>query len=203
MSDRTSDPSISVRKALIVENDTLVGIWLRSNLESLAFEVVGQAANAAETWLLFRQHHPSLVLMDIRLGDDDGIELSRQLLEEERCTIVMVSAYSEPDLIARAAEAGVFGYLVKPLTREAIAAQIEVALTRCRDQSQLMKENELLEQSLQTRKLVDRAKGILMKRLNLDEPAAHKRLQIESQKRRLNMAEIAKKVIESQELLGE
>jgi response regulator NasT len=191
------------RKVLIVEDETLVGIGLRSHLEAIGCAVIGQASNVEQAQAMFREHQPDIILMDIKLDDTDGIELARQLLAERHCAVVMVSAYSDNELITRAATSGAFGYLIKPITREGLAAQIEIAINRCQEQEKLIQENQSLAQTLETRKLVERAKGILMKRLNLDEGAAHRRLQMESQKRRIGLAEIAKKIIESQELLGE
>ena len=95
-----------------------------------------------------------------------------------------------------------FGYLIKPVTAEGLQAQIEVAVRRFKEQQQLISEKESLVQTLETRKLVERAKGIFMKRMNLEEAEAHRRLQLESQKRRISIAELAKRVIESEELLG-
>jgi response regulator NasT len=214
-SDSSASPSAvarpaQARKVLIVEDETLVGIGLKAHLEKLGHTVVGQADDAAQALAMFTQHSPDLVLMDIRLdngssGDEqaaDGIELSTKLLAIRRIPIIIISAYSEEALHARAAAAGVFGYLVKPVTREALAAQIAIVLRRFTDTETLRDERDTATQSLETRKLVDRAKGILMKRLSLDEPAAHKRLQTESQKRRVSIGEIAKKVIESEKLLG-
>ena len=95
-----------------------------------------------------------------------------------------------------------FGYLIKPVTAEGLQAQIEGAVRRFKEQQQLISEKESLVQTLETRKLVERAKGIFMKRMNLEEAEAHRRLQLESQKRRISIAELAKRVIESEELLG-
>jgi response regulator NasT len=187
---------------LIVEDDTLVGMGLRAYLEKQGHIVVGQAATEEQAWAIFRSERPSLVLIDVRLDHGDGVELAAKLMEERRCPMIVVSAYSDDALIARAVAAGVNGYLVKPVSREALAAQIAVAVRRFEETEQLRAEKDSLAQTLETRKLVERAKGILMKRLNLDEPAAHKRLQNESQKRRLSMAEIARRVIDSESLLG-
>jgi response regulator NasT len=195
--------AVAARRVLIIEDDTLVGIGLRAQLEKLGHTVVGQAADAAQARSMFAGEQPNLVLVDIRLNHDDGIDLAAQLLAERRCPMIIVSAYSDESLIHRAAGAGVYGYLVKPVTRETLAAQIHVAVKRFEETEQLRSEKDGLLQTLETRKFVERAKGILMKRLNLDEPAAHKRLQLESQKRRISMAEIARKVIESEKLLGE
>ena len=198
--NETSRPSAGGLRALIVEDDTLVGMGLRAQLEKLGHEVLGQAANGEEARRFFAEGKPDLVLMDIRLDQTDGIELAGQLLAERRVPIIIVSAYSDKELIDRAAAAGVFGYLVKPVSPEALAAQIGVATTRFAEHADILEQNQELLQNLETRKLVERAKGILMRRMSLPEPDAHRRLQQESQKRRVTIAEIAKRIIESEEM---
>src|SRR5438477_590788 len=113
------------RRVLIVEDETLVGMGLRSQLERLGHVVVGQAANAPEAQAMYRDLKPDIVLMDIRLDDTDGIALAAQLLTERRSPMIIVSAYSDKELIDRASAAGVFGYLIKPVSTEGLAAQIE------------------------------------------------------------------------------
>jgi response regulator NasT len=194
--------STARRRVLIVEDDTLVGMGLRAQLEKVGHVVVGQAANAAEAQALYREQQPDVVLMDIRLDDADGISLAGQLLAERRCPMIILSAYGDKELVERAGAAGVFGYLIKPVTPEGLQAQMEVATRRFQQQEQLIKEKNVLTQTLETRKLVEKAKGIFMKRMSLDEAEAHRRLQLESQKRRMSIADLAKKVIESEELLG-
>jgi response regulator NasT len=194
--------STARRRVLIVEDDTLVGMGLRAQLEKVGHVVVGQAANAAEAQALYREQQPDVVLMDIRLDDADGISLAGQLLAERRCPMIILSAYGDKELVERAGAAGVFGYLIKPVTPEGLQAQMEVATRRFQQQEQLIKEKNVLTQTLETRKLVEKAKGIFMKRMSLDEAEAHRRLQLESQKRRMSLADLAKKVIESEELLG-
>lgn len=191
------------RRVLIVEDETLVGLGLKSNLERLGHEVVGQAANAAEATALFRDTSPDLVLMDIRLDGSDGITLAGELLKERRCPMIILSAYSDRELIDRASAAGVYGYLIKPVSPEALAAQIAVAVRRFGEQEQLLSKNAELSAAFETRKLIDRAKGIFMKRLKIDEPDAHKRLQGEAQKRRMSLPELAKRIIEAEEMMGE
>ena len=193
---------VGQRRILIVEDDTLVGMGLRAQLEKLHHQVVGQASSAAEAKELYREERPDIVLMDIRLDGADGISVATELLAERRCPMVILSAYGDKELIERAGVAGVFGYLIKPVTIEGLQAQIEVAVRRFEQQEQLIREKEALSQTLETRKLVERAKGIFMKRMNLDEPEAHKRLQQESQKRRISIADLAKRVIDSEELLS-
>lgn len=192
----------AARRVLIVEDDALVGMGLKTQLEHLGHAVVGHAWNARQAVELYREKRPDVVLVDIRLGDDDGIALAAQLFKERRCPMLVLSAYSERSLVERAGAAGVFGYLIKPVSGESLQAQMEVAVRRFREFEDLLREKQELAATLETRKLVDRAKGIYMKHLKLDEPEAHRRLQQESQKRRISLAELARKIIESEELLG-
>jgi two-component system, response regulator PdtaR len=195
-------PPTGALRVLIVEDETLVGLGLRTQLQKLGHTVVGQAANAAEAHALFQRERPDLVLMDIKLDQTDGIELARALLAERFVAMIIVSAYSDTDLIKRATDAGVFGYLIKPVNDKALEAQIEVAVRRSGEHLMLQAQNEKLQQDLETRKLLDRAKGILIKRAGLSEEDAHKRLQQESQKKRISLAELCKRVIESDELMS-
>ncbi|HEX4793738.1 MAG TPA: response regulator [Humisphaera sp.] len=197
-----ADPTQKHLSVMIVEDETLVGLGLKAQLEKLGHEVVGQASSSADAVLMFASAHPDIVLLDIRLDSIDGIDLAGQLLKQRRCPMVIISAFSDKALVDRAAAAGVFGYLIKPVSTEALAAQIEIAVSRFEEQDRLQRQNDQLTQTLETRKLVERAKGIFMKRLNLDESEAHKRLQQESQKRRLSMPDLARRIIESEELLG-
>jgi response regulator NasT len=199
------NPAPRRRRALIVEDDSLVGIWLRAQLEKLGHEVVGEAYTAMDAATLYLGMQPDVVLMDIRLDrmdGIDGIELARQLLQQRRCPMVILSAFSENEMIERASAAGVFGYLIKPVSIQSLQAAIEVAISRFEEHEKVLGEKAELAVLLETRKLVERAKGIFMKRLGLDEAEAHRRLQMESQKRRVSLAELAKKIIESEEILG-
>lgn len=202
MAGKQKPPAIGPLRVLIVEDDTLVGMGLRSQLERLGHTVVGQGATVSEATNLFRSQKPDLVLMDIRLDGTDGIDLARALLAERRVPMIIVSAYGDAELISRAGVAGVFGYLIKPVSMEGVQAQIEVAMRRFGEQEKLIAENQTLSQTLEMRKLVEKAKGIFMKRLGLSEADAHRRLQQESQRRRVEMGEIARKIIESEEMLG-
>jgi response regulator NasT len=164
--------------------------------------VVAQAASASEALEQFRLRQPDVVLVDVRLNGGDGVELVNECQKIRRVPMIVISAYSDADLLRRAGEAGVFGYLVKPVEQGQLAAQLAVAVRRFRESEQLRLEKEQLAANLETRKLVERAKGIFMRRLHLEEPEAHKRLQQESQKRRISLADLARKIIESEELLG-
>jgi AmiR/NasT family two-component response regulator len=189
-------------RILIVEDESLVGMGLQDQLVRLGHSVVGQAKSAADALGQFRKLEPDLMLVDVRLDGGDGIDLARECLLIRRVPMIVISAFSDAELLRRAGEAGVFGYLIKPVEQGQLAAQLEMSVQRFREAEQLRLDKEQLITSLETRKLVERAKGIFMRRLDLDEPEAHKRLQQESQKRRMSLADLAKKIIESEELLG-
>jgi AmiR/NasT family two-component response regulator len=189
-------------RCLIVEDEAIQVMGLRADLESLGHTVVGDAATPESAAALFAEKQPDLVFMDIRLDTADGIEVAKKLIETRPCAVIIISAYSDKELLERAAAAGVFGYLIKPVFPAALAAQIEVAISRFQEQAHLMAEKTELVQTLETRKLVEKAKGVLMRRANLSEADAHKRLQQESQRRRIGLAELAKKIIESEDLIG-
>ena len=189
-------------RTLIIENDSLVVFGLKGYLTQLGHIVVAQPATASEAETVFREEKIDLVFIDIRLDDCDGIELAGRLLKVRRCPIIVVSAYSEKELIDREAAVGVFGYIIKPVRLPALEAQIAIAINRFREQQQLQAEKDSLTQTLETRKLVEKAKGILMKRQNLSEADAHKKLQQESQTRRLSLSEIAQKIIEVESIMG-
>jgi two-component system, response regulator PdtaR len=197
----TKAPANALR-VLIVEDDTLVGLGLKAQLQRLGHQIAGQASSAAEARNLFSTQQPDLVLVDIRLDKDDGISLAEELLKQRRSPMIMVSAYSDKELIDRAGKAGVFGYLVKPVSEPSLAAQIGVALRRFEESEALRADKQKLILDLETRKLMERAKGIIMKRAKLSEEDAHKRLRQESQNRRIALADICRKIIESDEMIG-
>src|SRR5262245_18543462 len=129
-SPRSSVSGTTARRVLIAEDETIVGMGLRAQVEKLGHAVAGQAADPTQAVTMFEQFSPDLVLMDIRLSESDGIELSGRLLARRRCPIVIISAYSDDALHTLAAAAGVFGYLIKPVSEKSLAAQIAVAVRR-------------------------------------------------------------------------
>jgi AmiR/NasT family two-component response regulator len=200
MNDATS--AIEHFRVLIVEDESLVGMMLKHQLEQMGHTVAAHASDAAEAMVLYRQQQPDLVLMDIRLADSDGLELAKAMLKERPVAIVVVSAYSDRELIERARDVGVYGYLIKPVNERALEAQIEVAAQRFREQRALSAEVAKLQKDLETRKLLERAKGILIKRAGLSEEEAHRRLLQESQKRRIPLQQLCKTVIDTDQVMG-
>ncbi len=164
-------------------------------LTNLNYLVVGEVGDGRSAVNLARELKPDVVLMDIKMPDMDGIEAAKILTEEQIAPVVLLTAYSQKDLVERAKEAGVVGYLVKPFREADLLPAIEVALSRFKEFRQVHQEVQDLQYALETRKLVDRAKGILMDVQGLDEQEAFRRIQKMSMNTRKPMKEVAEAII--------
>jgi two-component system, response regulator PdtaR len=189
-------------RIVIADDESVICMDLREMLSNLGYLVVGEAGDGRSAVNLARELRPDLVLMDIKMPDLDGIEAARILTEERISPVVLLTAFSQRELIDRAKEAGVVGYLVKPIQEADLAPAIEVALSRFAEFRELEKEVDDLADQLETRKLVDRAKGILMDTQGLTEAAAFRRIQKMSMNTRKSMKEIAQAVILTHEVKG-
>ena len=168
-------------RILIAEDETIIRMDLRSLLESAGFEVCAEAKDGEEAVELARQEHPDLAVLDVKMPRLDGIEAARRILDERPIPIVMVTAYGERELVARAVEAGVFGYLVKPFRETDLLPAIETARARHDELQALREEAESLADALAARKSIERAKGLLMTKEGLSEQDAFARLRKASQ----------------------
>ncbi len=164
-------------------------------LTNLGYLVVGEVGDGRSAVNLARELKPDIVIMDIKMPDMDGIEAAKILTEERIAPVLLLSAYSQQDLVERAREAGVVGYLVKPIRETDLAPAIEVALARFQEFLEMQKQVEDLQDALETRKLVDRAKGILMDRQGLTEAEAFRKIQKMSMNNRKPMKEVAWAII--------
>jgi len=180
---------------IIADDEALIRLDLREMLTSLGYLVVGEAGDGRSAVNLARELRPDIVIMDIKMPDMDGIEAARILTEERIAPVLLLSAYSQRDLVERAREAGVAGYLVKPFRENDLAPAIEVALSRFAEFRTLEKEVGNLKLALETRKLVDRAKGILMDRQGLTEAEAFRKIQKMSMDNRKPMKAVAEAII--------
>lgn len=188
-------------RVLIADDDGLHVMSLRQQLEELGHKVVAEAYTGREAVLLAAEHRPDLALLDILMPDVDGIEAAR-LMADQAIPVLLISAHSESSLAERASAAGVFAYLVKPVTYEDLRPALLLAQSRFREFQVLQQEVEDLRQALETRKLVERAKGILMRRLGVSEEAAFHRLQRRSQDENRRMHDIAEAIITADEMFS-
>ena len=168
-------------RILIAEDETIIRLDLRELLEKGGFEVVAEARDGEEAVALARSAEPDLALLDVKMPKLDGIDAARRILDERPIPIVMVTAYGEQELVARAVEAGVFGYLVKPFRESDLLPAIETARARHDELTALREEAASLADALAARKAIERAKGLLMEREGLTEQDAFARLRKASQ----------------------
>jgi two-component system, response regulator PdtaR len=182
-------------RVIIADDESLIRMDLREMLTNLGYLVVGEVADGKSAVNQARELRPDVVIMDIRMPDMDGIEAARVLTEERIAPVVLLSAYSQRELVQRAREAGVVAYLVKPYREEELSPAIEVALARFAEFKDLQKQVSDLQEALETRKLVDRAKGILMDKQGLTEAEAFRKIQKMSMDNRKPMKDVAEAII--------
>ncbi len=189
-------------RILIADDDSLHVMSLRRQLEELGHRVVAEAYTGREAVLLAAAQQPDLALLDIMMPDMDGIEAARRITAQRPIPILLISAHSEQTLAERADQAGVFAYLVKPVTARDLRPALFLARSRFHEFQLLRREVDDLRQALETRKLVERAKGILMRRLGLGEEEAFRRLQKRSQDENRKMREVAQAIITADEMFA-
>ena len=182
-------------RVIIADDESLIRMDLREMLTNLGYLVVGEVSDGRSAVNQARELRPDVVVMDIKMPDMDGIEAAKILTEERVAPVVLLSAYSQRELVERAREAGVVAYLVKPYREEELAPAIEVALARFAEFKDLEKQVADLQQALETRKLVDRAKGILMDKQGLTESEAFRKIQKMSMDNRKAMKDVAEAII--------
>jgi response regulator NasT len=184
----------SSHRILIAEDETLIRMDLVEMLSESGYEVVGQASNGQEAIDLAKELKPDLAILDVKMPILDGISAATQIIENS--PVLMLTAFSQKDLIERASDAGAMAYVVKPFTINDLIPAIEISISRHRQMKSLALEVSDLHERLESRKLIDRAKGILMKALNLSEPEAFSWIQRAAMDRRISMKEVAKAVID-------
>ncbi len=168
-------------RILIAEDETIIHLDLRRLLEDAGHEVCAEARDGVEAVELAREHRPDLAILDVKMPRLDGIEAARRILDEHPIPIVMLTAYGQDELVSRAVEAGVFGYLVKPFREADLLPAIATARARHEELATIREEADSLAEALAARKAIERAKGLLMERDGLSEEEAFKRLRKASQ----------------------
>jgi response regulator NasT len=188
----SNDATTSIR-ILVAEDEALIRMDLVEMLQEAGYDVVAQATNGEEAIALAHEHHPDLAILDVKMPVLDGISAAEKIISI--APVLMLTAFSQRELVDRARDAGVMAYVVKPFTISDLVPAIEIAFSRHTQMKSLAEEVADLHERLETRKLIDRAKGILMKALNLSEPEAFSWIQRAAMDRRLTMKEVAHAVI--------
>lgn len=182
-------------RILIAEDEVISRMDLREMLDNLGYRVIGEAGDGVTAVNLARESRPDLVIMDIKMPELDGITAAQTLSEERVAPVLLLTAYSDREFVDRAVDAGVMGYLVKPFAEAELKPSIEVALARWRETRQVQQDLEQTKETLETRKLVERAKGVLMDAQGLKEAEAFRRIQRLSMNSRKSMREVAEAIL--------
>ncbi len=182
-------------RIVIADDEPIIRLDLRKTLENMGHQVVGEAGDGAKAVEIARELKPDIIILDIKMPEMDGIEAAKMLTTEGVAPVLLLTAYSQKDLVDRAKDAGVFAYLVKPFKEADLLPAMEIAISRYEEFVELENEVSDLENKLDTRKSVDRAKGILMDQYGLKEQEAFRRIQIQSMNTRKSMREIAEALI--------
>jgi response regulator NasT len=191
--DATTQTGSTPVRILVAEDEALIRMDLVEMLQEAGYTVVAQAANGEEAIALATEHRPDLAILDVKMPILDGISAAERIISI--APVLMLTAFSQRELVERARDAGVMAYVVKPFTIGDLVPAIEIAISRHTQMRSLAEEVADLHERLETRKIIDRAKGILMKALNLSEPEAFSWIQRAAMDRRLTMKEVAHAVI--------
>ena len=188
-------PAVGLR-VLVVEDEALIRLDLTEMLREEGYVVAGEAGDGEQAVKLARELTPDVVIMDVKMPKVDGIAAAGEIVGERIAPVVMLTAFSQRDLIVQARDAGAMAYLVKPFARHELVPAIELAVSRFAEKKALEDEVATLTDRLETRKLVDRAKGLLMSRQSMSEPDAFRWIQRTAMDRRTTMKAVAEAVVD-------
>lgn len=184
-------------RIVIADNESIIRMDLKELLEEAGHTVVGEAADGVKAIELARKHRPDLVIMDIKMPEMDGITAAKIISNEKIAPVLLLTAFSQKEIVDKAKDSGVLAYLVKPVKEANLFPAIEIALSRFQEFAELERELEEVKNSLETRKILDRAKGILMDAYNLSESEAYRRIQQYSMSKRKSIREVAEAIVEA------
>ena len=184
-------------KIVIADDESIIRMDLREILEEAGHTVVAECINGQQALELVRKHKPDLAILDVKMPEMDGITAARLIYEENLAPVVLLTAFSQPEFVEKASEAGVHAYLVKPVQENNLFPAIEVALSRYHDMLNLEGELFKVKNTLESRKVLDRAKGLLMDAYNISEQEAFRKIQKYSMAKRKSIKEVAEMIIES------
>jgi len=185
-------------QVVIAEDEAVIRLDLKETLEEEGYEVVGETGRGDEAVALVREHNPDIAILDIKMPGMDGLAAAREITAERRAAVLILTAFSQRNLIEEARDAGVLSYLVKPFQKAELIPAIEVALGRFQEMKALAAQASNLEEQLEIRKIVDRAKGHLMDKYGLSENDAFSFIQKTAMRERKTMKEIARRILEGE-----
>ena len=191
----TSDRVLPRLRVVIAEDQALIRMDLAEMLGEEGYDVVGQAADGEEAVALAEEHRPDLVVLDVKMPRLDGISAAKRIAEQRIAPVLILTAFGQRELVERARDAGAMAYVVKPFTKNDLVPAIEMAVSRYAEITMLESEVAELSERLETRKAVDRAKGVLQERLELTEPEAFRWIQKTAMDLRLSMRQVAEGVL--------
>ncbi|MEO5609938.1 MAG: response regulator [Ornithinibacter sp.] len=194
-----TDSAPARKRVLVAEDEAIIRIDLAEMLGEAGYDVVGQAGDGEQAVELTRTLRPDIVIMDVKMPVMDGITAAEAISKERICPVVMLTAFSQTELVERARDAGVMAYVVKPFTASDVTPALDIALSRWSELTQLESEVADLGERLETRKAVDRAKGVLMTKLKVSEAEAFRWLQKTAMDRRMGMREVSEAVVAGME----
>ena len=180
---------------LIADDEALIRMDVKEMLTEAGHQVVGQAATGEDALDLARQLHPDFTIMDVKMPGKGGIAAAKIIIEEKISPVLLLTAYSQDDIVEKANEAGVMAYLVKPIREEQLFPAIKIAYERFHDMLSLEDELGKLKENLETRKILDRAKGIIMDTYKLSEQDAYRKMQKYCMNKRMSMKELAEAIV--------
>lgn len=184
------------RRAVVAEDEALIRMDIVETLREGGYDVVGEGGNGEEAVALAAEHHPDVVVMDVKMPVMDGITAAEHIAKARLAPVVLLTAFSQTELVERARDAGAMAYVVKPFTPADLLPAVEIAASRYAEIKALEAEIADITDRMETRKKVERAKGLLMEKMRLNEPESFRWIQKTSMDRRLTMREVAEAVIE-------
>lgn len=186
-------------RVLIADDEAVIRLGLRTMLEDKGHKVVGAATDGASAIQMVRTERPEVILLDIKMPGMDGLEAARKIMQERPTPVVMLTAFSQRELVNEAREASVFGYLVKPVKEDLLDATLDLAVTRFKEWQKLQKQVQDLNKSLVAREVVEKAKRLLMEQQDLTEQQAFNKIHRTSRSRRVTMQQVAQEILDRSE----
>ncbi len=192
---------MAILKCIIAEDEQRTRAIIRARLEKLGHQVLAEAENGVQAIELVRLHRPDIIIMDIKMPEMDGLEAARNIVTQWPCAILFLSSFNEEELVEQAGDAGALAYLTKPFRKEDLGPAVQIAVQRFKQIQAQSKEIDQLKETIETRKLIERAKGILMDRHNMSEEEAFKRIHYQARNQNKKMREIAQSIITASDLI--